>query len=291
MGAFCTDGSYDPSGVCGGARGGIKKAAAAVVPQEQTDVTVTGDTTPWNANISRVVMGTTTGATADRLTRTPEGAPTLPRITTVYNLTKDRPDGWLTGLKANNKSEYDNLVMALRAADYLGPRAKSPESIKDAFAKAANEAASRFAQGEKENVDVIDYILSQAEAGGAGGDGTGGGRGGYRGPVASRTMMAESDIRATANALAIELIGRPVDDKELEKITKRMRGAEMAQPQITTSTTGSSVTQQGLTSQGREDILRDLISKNPEYQDFQVDTTVLDAMTGFINEKKQVSGG
>jgi transglutaminase/protease-like cytokinesis protein 3 len=104
-------------------------------------------------------------------------------------------------------------------------------------------------------------------------------------------MMAESDIRATANALAIELIGRPVDDKELDKITKRMRGAEIAQPQITTSTTGSSVTQQGLTSQGREDILRDLISKNPEYQDFQVDTTVLDAMTGFINEKKRVSGG
>jgi transglutaminase/protease-like cytokinesis protein 3 len=70
-----------------------------------------------------------------------------------------------------------------------------------------------------------------------------------------------------------------------------MRTAEIEQPQITTSTTGSSVTQQGLTSQGREDILRDLISKNPEYQDFQVDTTVLDAMTGFINEKKQVSGG
>lgn len=123
------------------------------------------------------------------------------------------------------------------------------------------------------------------------GSGTGTGRGGYSGPTASRTMMAESDIRATANALAIELIGRSVDDKELEKITRRMRMAEVQQPQITTSTTGSSVTQQGLTSQGREDILRDLISKNPEYQNFQVDTTVLDAMTGFINEKKQVSGG
>jgi hypothetical protein len=178
--------------------------------------------------------------------------------------------------------------MALRAADYLGPRAKSPESIKDAFAKAANEAASRFAQGEKENVDVIDYILSQAEAGGGGGDGSGGR---YRGPVASRTMMAESDIRATANALAIELIGRPVDDKELDKITKRMRGAEIAQPQITTSTTGSSVTQQGLTSQGREDILRDVISKNPEFVDYQLDTTVMDLMLEDIETGKQVARG
>jgi hypothetical protein len=91
--------------------------------------------------------------------------------------------------------------------------------------------------------------------------------------------------------LAIELIGRPVDDKELQKITRRMRGAEMAQPQITTSTTGSSVTQQGLTSQGREDILRDVISKNPEFVDYQLDTTVMDLMLEDIDTGKQVARG
>jgi len=121
-----------------------------------------------------------------------------------------------------------------------------------------------------------------------GGDGK---KGRYTGPVESRTIQAESDIRATANALAIELIGRPVSDKELNKLVERMRSAEMQQPNITTSTTGSTTTTQGLTAQGREDILREVIAKNPEYEKFQVDTTVLDAMTNFIDKKKQVSGG
>jgi len=245
-----------------------------------------GGAIPFNVNTKPVVLGKITGATADRYERN-DGKYI---VRTVYDLTRDDASGWLTQLRANNRNEYDVLMGQLRAGGYLGPRAQSISSQTEAFKDAANEASSRYISGQQENVDVIDYILSQAQAGGSGG-GSGSGGGGYSGPTASRTMMAESDIRATANALAIELIGRPVDDKELQKITRRMRMAEVQQPQITTSTTGSSVTQQGLTSQGREDILRDLISKNPEYEKFQVDTTVLDAMSDFIDRKKEISGG
>ena len=70
-----------------------------------------------------------------------------------------------------------------------------------------------------------------------------------------------------------------------------MRRAEQEQPTVTTSVPGRTVTQQGLTAQGREDILREVISQNPEYERFQVDTTVLDSMLDFVNKKKQVSGG
>lgn len=271
------------------ANGEEKKPAPPLISANLGDYDEIGESmgggVPWNANTKPVVLGKLTGATADRYERN-DGQY---NVRTVYDLTRSDASGWLTQLRANNRNEYDALMGQLRAAGYLGPRANSISAQTEAFKDAANEASARYLADETENVDVIDYILSQAQAGG-GSDRTGGG-GRYTGPVASRTMMAESDIRATANALAIELIGRPVDDKELDKITRRMRMAEVEQPQITTSTTGSSVTQQGLTAQGREDILRDLISKNPEYQDFQVDTTVLDAMTGFINEKKQVSGG
>lgn len=246
--------------------------------------------TPWNVNTKPVVLGKLTAATADRLAVSPEGAPTQPNIRTMYNLTRGDASGWLTQLRATDRPSYENLMDMLRATDYLGPRAKSPESELEAFKKAANEASARYISGETENVDVIDYLSSQMGARGVD-DGGGIRTGGYRGPVVSRTMQAESDIRSTANALAIELIGRPVDDKELERIVKRMRGAEMAQPQVTTSVPGSSVTQQGLTAQGREDILREVISKNPEYEKFQVDTTVLDAMSDFIDRKKEISGG
>ena len=183
-----------------------------------------------------------------------------------------------------DKNRYSNFVSDLRR--YTGSELGTEGGVEAAWKLVLEDA-------DLSNVPAFDLLTSGPSKAGqpSGSAASGGGRGGYSGPTTSRTMMAESDIRATANALAIELIGRPVDDKELDKITRRMRMAEVQQPQITTSTTGSSVTQQGLTAQGREDILRDLISKNPEYQDFQVDTTVLDAMTGFINEKKQVSGG
>ena len=246
---------------------------------------------PWNVNTKPVVLGKLTAATADRLSVNPQGAPTQPYIRTMYDLTRGDASGWLTQLRATDRTSYSNLMDMLRATEYLGPRAKSPASELDAFKKAANEASARYLTGETENVDVIEYIYSQLGQGGAGGDGTGGGRGGYKGPVASRTMQAESDIKATANALAIELIGRPVDDKELDRIVKRMRGAEMAQPQVTTSVPGSSVTKQGLTPQGREDILREVISKNPEFIDYQLDTTVMDLMLEDIDTGKQVARG
>ena len=118
------------------------------------------------------------------------------------------------------------------------------------------------------------------------------GRGGaYKGPVSSYTEMAESDVRATANEVAIELLGRPLDQDEFNRGLRKTRKAEQEQPTVTTRSPGSTRTQQGLTAQGRDDILRDVISKNPDYQQFQVETTVLDAMLNFVNKKRQVSGG
>lgn len=118
-----------------------------------------------------------------------------------------------------------------------------------------------------------------------------GGGGAYKGPVSSYTEMAESDVRATANEVAIELLGRPLDQDEFNRILRKTRKAEQEQPTVTTRSPGSTRTQQGLTAQGREDILREVISKNPDYQQFQVETTVLDAMLNFVNKKRQVSGG
>jgi hypothetical protein len=118
------------------------------------------------------------------------------------------------------------------------------------------------------------------------------GRGGaYKGPVSTYTEMAESDVRATANDVAIELLGRPLDQDEFDRVLRKTRRAEQAQPTVTTRSTGKTVTQQGLTAQGRDDILREVISKNPEYEQFQVETTVLDAMLKFVNKKRQISDG
>lgn len=113
-------------------------------------------------------------------------------------------------------------------------------------------------------------------------------KGPYTGPRASITVQAESDINATANALAMEMIGRTLTDKELSRVTKRIRSAEMNQPQVTTGDVKRTVTTQGLTAQGREDILREVIAQRPEFESYQLDTTVMDAMNSYIQEKRAV---
>ena len=125
--------------------------------------------------------------------------------------------------------------------------------------------------------------LSSMPRGGESGSG-----GAYSGPVSSYTIQAESDIRSTADALALEMIGRPLTDKELQRVTRRIRTAEQEQPTITSGRGARRVTEEGLTAQGRQDILREVIAERPEFESFQLDTTVMDAMNEYIQEKRAV---
>lgn len=168
----------------------------------------------------------------------------------------------------------------------------NPDDLERFYSDAAYDASQRDPKDKVTTLDVIfgrlpsPDVIAQLQA-----DGAGRGAGGYRGPTQTITEMAESDIRKSANTIALELLGRPVDEKEMDRIVRKMRRAEREQPTVTTAVPGRTLTQQGLTAQGREDILRDLISENPEYEQFQVNTTVLDSMLDFVNRKKQVSGG
>lgn len=133
------------------------------------------------------------------------------------------------------------------------------------------------------------YTQSLADGGQ---NGPGGGGRGYSGPVSQTTLMDEQDVDRTANALALELIGRPLSQQELAKITKRLRKAEYANPTVTTPQgPGGSVTQSGLSAQGREDVLREVIAQNPEYEQFQVDHTVLDTMLAAFDKRKAMVNG
>lgn len=193
---------------------------------------------------------------------------------------------------ANDPDLYRGISQAYNIYNNKPVNAKvSPDDLQRFYDSAAYDASQR---DPKDKVSVLDVIFGGlpspeviAEMGLGGKDG--GGR--YKGPQRTITEMAESDIQKLANTIALDLIGRPVDQKEMDRIVRRMRRAEQEQPTVTTSVPGRTVTQQGLTAQGREDILREVISQNPEYERFQVDTTVLDSMLDFVNKKKQVSGG
>lgn len=267
MGAFCNYG-YDPAGLCLGDYGGFKEVPSAPTNDGQTS-TVTGDTSkiPWNADASRVLFGREPGRPA-----LGPGAGTVPTSISVYDITRKDSKGWLTNLKANNPDGYDDMITLLRSGGFLGAKANSADSIRRAVDSVAKEAAARYESGQTENVDFLDYLYSRVGAGNSGG--SSGGR--YTGPTASTTLMNERDVRATADAVAATVIGRGITDDEFKKILQQVRTAERAEPTVTTPGVGTSVTQSGLSTQGRSDIIRDALMKGPEAEDYGKATKMMD---------------
>ena len=90
----------------------------------------------------------------------------------------------------------------------------------------------------------------------------------YTGPTSSVTLANESDLRETANAVASAVLGRGIKDDEFQEVLKKIRKQEVAQPSISTPSTGYNVTQSGLSADGRKNIIRDSLMKGPEAEDY-----------------------
>lgn len=124
------------------------------------------------------------------------------------------------------------------------------------------------------------YVSTSQSRGTAGSGGSGGGGGGYSGPQRTVTLQDEGDVRRMADELSSQLVGRAVSDDEFEKALKKVRKAERANPTVTTSTTGMTVSEGGLSAEGRQDILQRSLAKNPEAKDF----TMATQMMGWFDE-------
>lgn len=134
-------------------------------------------------------------------------------------------------------------------------------------------------------VSPWDYIDSLAKAGrdiaekGKGGKGSK-----YKGPVASVTLANEDDLRAAADTLGAEILGRAITDDEFQRAFKKIRSAERAQPTVTTSTPGMTVTESGLSAEGRKDIMREVLLQGPEAEDFTLATKMMDLYRKALGE-------
>lgn len=211
-------------------------------------------------------------------------------------LTDPRSGYWTMNVSASERNA-EGLWGALpvetrREIDRLAKQYHPNSTGESLWDKAISGAAALTEAGKP--TTAFEWLSSYSEQYGGddpSGGSRGSGRGGYSGPVAQTTFMDERDVDRTANALALELIGRPLSQKELSKVTARLRSEEKANPTVTTPGVGSSVTQSGLSAEGRADVLREVIAENPEYQQFQVDTTVLDTMLSELNKREQMVNG
>jgi hypothetical protein len=201
----------------------------------------------------------------------------------------------LNTMRVTDPQRYSRIINELRQTGLLGPRANSESSIDNAYKKLLQAAAGAYAKGSPVTPQQARNILVGA---GDGGDGPGGGRsrGGrapaYDGPMESVQVAAETDIVAMAQATAQELLGRSATQKELDKILKRTRKAEQTQPTVQTRQgPGRVTTEEGLTKEGRDAILKKVLMQSPDYASYQFDSTVMDMMMDNLRRGQQVARG
>lgn len=113
------------------------------------------------------------------------------------------------------------------------------------------------------------------------------GDGKYKGPTRTVTLSNEGDLRSTADAVASEVLGRAITDDEFQKVLKKVRSAEKTQPTITTSVPGSTVSQTGLTAEGRKDIIQETLMAGPEARDFGQATKMMDLFYSALNARPE----
>jgi hypothetical protein len=117
-----------------------------------------------------------------------------------------------------------------------------------------------------------------------GGPGRAGKQGGAGGPRASVTFASEPDLRSTADAIGSEVLGRGVTEEEFQRVLKKVRSAERSQPTVTTRMGGQTVTESGITAEGRKDLITDMLMQGPEAKEFTQATTMMDAFYKALSE-------
>jgi len=188
-------------------------------------------------------------------------------------MSKDMMQQKVLSAGARRDPGYYNLANQLLKSKFLtDSSAKYPGGVASGLGNAVDVYQAYQADGGRMNFPQwLDWFSGSAE-----GEDSSKRRGGYMGPVESVTVQAESDVRATADAVAMEMLGRGVSDAEFQRVLNRTRKAEQTQPQVTTPMgPGRQVTEQGLSAEGRQDIVQNIIAKKPEYQEFQKATTLM----------------
>lgn len=170
-------------------------------------------------------------------------------------------------------------------------RARIPEYVASDAMNAISMYQAYSAEGGAGSFQdwIIDYVQSAPQV-----DGNGRGGGGYSGPVTTTTVNItdENTAEALLNKYARDLLGRGLTAKERDKYIRQFNQAEMESPQVTTSAgSGATRTSTTTTATSKEELLREVISKNPDYAKFQVDTTIMDMLMDDIRKGQEVING
>ena len=210
------------------------------------------------------------------LAPTPGGpiSSTQPKITTVKGATiyLDELIGKASGKDADPAAvaQLNTLVDNLRA--HTGSKLATNSSIHTAWTAAVKQAASS-------GKDVFDII--------------GGGTGptANNAPVVTTTTndMTDGTIESLANTIGMTMLGKAPDPTMMAQIKSAVRAAQAASPDVTTQTmnglNANVHSSGGFQQADAEAVMKNIMSANPQYGDYQKATTLMDYMNRAIQER------
>ena len=188
-------------------------------------------------------------------------------------------------------SNYNAWVQLLLQGGFTTKsRAKIPEYVASDVTNATDMYRAYSAEGGSGSFQdwIIGYVQSAPPM-----EDDDDGRG-YSGPVTTTTtnITDEDTAEALLDKYARDLLGRGLTEKERTKYVKEFNIAEREAPQVTYSE-GSRATRASTTTTAtsKEELLREVVSKNPDYAKFQVDTTIMDLLMDDIRKGQEVIRG
>lgn len=190
--------------------------------------------------------------------------------------------------------QYDQYVDKLVAGNFMSESYRGQSvTAANALANAVTVYSSYSSEGGSLSFDDwFDWYASTStpDTGGAGGGG-----GGYSGPTTtvSTTLTDPTTAEAILDKFSRDLLGRALTKKEADRYLKEYRDIEVENPQVTTTTPMGISRRETVTeaAPSKEEMLRQVMAKNPDYQKFQIDTTIMDLLLDDIKAGQEVING
>jgi hypothetical protein len=205
-------------------------------------------------------------------------------------LTLDQMKSKILAWDGARNPQYNNYVNKLVASGFMD---KSYADQSNTAANALGYAVKVYQAYAKEGGnlnfdDWFDWYSSTAKPEGDGG-------GAYRGPVTTvtTTITDPTTAEAVLDKFARETLGRALTKKETERYLSEYRQIEEENPQVTTTTPVGKARRETVTETqpSKEEMLRQVLSQNPDYQKFQIDTTIMDLLLEDIKAGQEVIRG
>ena len=186
-------------------------------------------------------------------------------------------------MRLRDPQAYRDIVDQMRRAGLIGERVTSFNTIASVYEQLLEASAQSTAQGQPQTAGQI--LSSLTSGGGAGvetGGGSGVGGGGYAGPRETVEIINETEAYSLINDMARDMLGRDLTEQEVKKYTQKLRQKEMASPRVSTPQgPGGTVYSGGI---DRNEVVRQLLTDNPDYAGYQLNHEIMDVMLADIDE-------